>query len=151
MGIQQVRNWIQEEYNITPTLIESDKTNSPNKIRKTQQNIHDKKSEIIIGTSLLTTPIKDLNIDLVIFLNADIGLNIPDYTAAEKNFYFLYEAIRNYQTANFIIQSFNTEQYSIRSACKMDTNLLEIKIIHIGKNYNILHIVIYVYCFTNMK
>ena len=123
MGIQQVKNWIQQEYNITPTLIESDKTNSPNKIKKAQQNIYNEKSQIIIWTSLLTTPIKNLNVDLVIFLNADIGLNIPDYTAAEKNFYFLYEAIHNYQTANFIIQSFNTEQYSIRSACKMDTRL----------------------------
>ncbi|MBU0626473.1 hypothetical protein KKG31_03955 [Patescibacteria group bacterium] len=57
---------------------------------------------------------------MVVFLNADLGLNIPDYTAAEKNFYFLYDAFKKYDCDNFIVQSFNPDQYSIRSACKLD-------------------------------
>src|SRR5690606_5258909 len=67
-----------------------------------------------------TTPIKNHPVDLVIFLHADIGLNIPDYTAAEKNFNFLYEAFAQYSHSHFIVQSFNPEHYSIRAACKMD-------------------------------
>lgn len=121
MGVQQVAERVQEEYKIIPTIIDSEKNNSPNKIQKTQTNIKEwSEATVMIGTSLLTTPLKHKTNDLVIFLNADIWLNIPDYTAAEKNFYFLYEALHNYQTANFIIQSFNPEQYSIRNACKMD-------------------------------
>jgi len=53
-------------------------------------------------------------------LNADFGLNIPDYTSAEKNFYFLYEAFMKHQTKHFIVQSFNPDHYSIRNACKLD-------------------------------
>lgn len=127
LGIQQVADHIQKEYNIVPIVIDSDKVNSPNKIKKTQTNLesHDKKSQIILGTGLLTTPIKKSTIDLVIFLNADIWLNIPDYTAAEKNFYFLYEAIQNYPQSNIVVQSFNPDQYSIRSACKKDRQLFQ--------------------------
>jgi primosomal protein N' (replication factor Y) (superfamily II helicase) len=115
---------VKEEYNIDPIIIDSPNVNSPNKIKNInkllQTKNQEKKGDIIIGTSLLTTPIKHNPADLVILLNADIGLNIPDYTAAEKNFYFLYEALHNYKTAHCIVQSFNPEQYSIRTACKMD-------------------------------
>lgn len=93
--------------------------NSPNKIKKLYEQIAN--HQIIIGTSLLTTPPKGLPFDLIIFLNADLGLNIPDYTSAERNFYFLYEAFVKHPTANFIVQSFNPDQYSIRSACQMST------------------------------
>jgi primosomal protein N' len=48
-----------------------------------------------------------------------LGLNVPDYTSAERNFYFLYEAFVKHPTANFIVQSFNPDQYSIRNACRM--------------------------------
>ena len=47
-------------------------------------------------------------------------MNVPDYTSAERNFYFLYEAFVKHPTANFIVQSFNPDQYSIRSACQMN-------------------------------
>jgi primosomal protein N' len=52
-------------------------------------------------------------------------LNIPDYSAAKNNFYFLYDTFKNHNCKNFIVQSFNTENYSIRSACKMDKNQFE--------------------------
>lgn len=78
---------------------------------------------IILGTSLLSIPIKKIHSDLVIFLNADMGLNIPDYTAAAKNFWLLYQTIQNYKNSTIIIQSFQPDHYSIRSACKKDRNL----------------------------
>lgn len=70
----------------------------------------------------MATPIKNKPFDLIVFLNADLGLNIPDYTSAEKNFYFLYETFIKHQTNNFIVQSFNPDHYSIRNACKLDKN-----------------------------
>ena len=67
----------------------------------------------------MTTPIQDYPLDLLIFLNADIGLNLPDFNANEKNFYFLYEAFLKHQCPTFLVQTMNPEHYSIRSACKM--------------------------------
>jgi len=76
--------------------------------------------QVIIWTSLLCSPIPWYPFDLVVFLNADLGLQIPDYSSAEKNFYFLYEAFAKHKTDQFIVQSFNPDHYSIRNACKMD-------------------------------
>lgn len=62
---------------------------------------------------------KDRNLDLLVILDADIGLNVPDFNASEKNFYFLYEAFLKHQCPNFLVQTMNSEHHSIRSACKM--------------------------------
>ena len=115
---QKVAEYLKNEYGKDALIIESETVNSPNKIKKIQEQIADR--QIIIWTSLLATPPKDVNFDLIIFLNADLGLNIPDYTSAERNFYFLYEAFVKHPTANFIVQSFNPDQYSIRTACEMN-------------------------------
>jgi primosomal protein N' (replication factor Y) len=69
---------------------------------------------------LLSQPLINYPLDLIIFLNADIGLNIPDYNANERNFQLLYETFQKHTTPNFIVQSFNPHQYSIRNACKLD-------------------------------
>jgi primosomal protein N' len=139
-----VAEYIQKEYPETSgsTIIESETANSAKKIetifsnmnlaplRKGLQSSVAGEAEleakqgdlpkVFIGTSILTTPPKNIKFDLVIFLNADLGLNIPDYTSSEKNFYFLYDAFTKYDCASFIVQSFNPDQYSIRSACKLD-------------------------------
>ncbi len=133
LWIQQVADRIQQTYNIIPDIIDTQTVNSPNKIKKHKQQKH---SNITIGTSLLTTPIKNYKTDIVIFLNADLGLNIPDYTAASKNFFFLYETIQQYKDAHFIVQSFDPEHYSIRSACKMNKEAFQREDEVYRKQYN---------------
>lgn len=117
LGTQKVAEYLKNEYQQDALIVDSTTVNSPNKIAKLHATLS---WQIIIWTSLLATPIKDYPFDLIIFLNADLGLNIPDYTSAEKNFYFLYEAFVKHATANFIVQSFNPNQYSIRNACRMN-------------------------------
>lgn len=105
-------------------IISSETVRSPKKIdqflEQLQQHAQQGECPIILGTSLLTTPIKGWKFDLVIIFDADIGLNIPDYNAAEKNFHFLYETFCKHQSPTFLVQSFNPEHHSIRNACKMD-------------------------------
>ncbi len=127
LGTQKVAEFIKKEFGKESIIIESESVNSPNKIKKITNEIKEKNPDFIIWTSLLSTPIKGLELDLMIYLNADLGLNIPDYTASEKNFYFLYQWIANYQNCNFIVQTFNTSNYSIRNACKMDEKWFRIE------------------------
>jgi len=115
---QKVAEYIKSNYWLESLVIESEKVNSPNKIKKTVEQVPDYK--IFIWTSLLSTPIKDFELDLIIFLNADMWLNIPDYTSQEVNFNLLYDTFNHHSTSNFVVQSFNINQYSIRSACKLD-------------------------------
>jgi primosomal protein N' (replication factor Y) (superfamily II helicase) len=120
LGTQKVAEFIKNEFGKESIIIESQTVNSPSKIKKINEEIKSKNPDILIWTSLLTTPLKDFHLDLIIYLNADLGLNIPDYTSSEKNFYFLYEWITKHQNCNFIVQTFNPSNYSIRKACKMN-------------------------------
>lgn len=98
-------------------LIESEKVNSTKKINEILEN---KNIQIYIWTSLLNTPIQSVKLDMILFLNADLWLNIPSYSAAKNNFHFLYDTFTSHDCENFVIQTFNPENYSIRNACKMD-------------------------------
>jgi len=125
MWTQKLAEFIQKEYWITSTIIESETANSPNKIKKVLEQITSKQlpinqPQIIIWTSLVCQPINNYNFDLIIFLNADMWLSTPDYNSAEKNFYFLYEALTKHNCQNFIVQTFNPDHHSIRHACKLD-------------------------------
>ena len=93
--------------------------NSPNKIEKLLSSLEGEAS-VVIGTSLLSQPIAHFPLDLIIFLNADIGLNIPDFNANERNFQLLYETFSKHTTPHFVVQTFNPHQYSIRSACRLN-------------------------------
>lgn len=119
---QKLAEFIKNEFWIISTIIESGTVNSSNKIQKTIDTILDTKisPQIVIWTSLLCQPIKNHNFDLIIFLNADLWLSIPDYNSSEKNFYFLYEAFKKHSCQNFIVQTFNPDHHSIRQACKLD-------------------------------
>ena len=139
---QQIAEIIQNEFGINPIIIESEKANSTKKINEILNNaaqifnwtppsankineILNSNAQIFIWTSLLNTSIKWINFDLMIFLNADLWLNIPDYSAAKNNFYFLYDTFTNHNCKNFIVQTFSPENYSIRNACKIDKKWFE--------------------------
>lgn len=114
---QQISEIIQNEFGVNSIIVESEKANSPKKIEEILTN---KSNQIFVWTSLLNTPIKGINFDLVIFLNADLGLNIPDFSAAKNNFHFLYDTFMWHNCKNFVVQTYNPENYSIRNACKID-------------------------------
>lgn len=121
VGTQQIAELIENEFKTKTSIIESEKANSTKKIN----DILKSNSQIYIGTSLLNTAIQWINLDLIIFINADLGLNIPDYSSATNNFHFLYDTFKNHNCTNFIVQTFNPEHYSIRNACKLDIKIFE--------------------------
>ncbi len=118
VGTQKVAEILQQTFGASSLIIESEQVNSPNKIKRIREALPH--HQVVIWTSLLTTPIAWYPFDLLIFVNADLWLNIPDYTSAEKNFYFLYEAFVKHQTPVTIVQSFAPGHHSIRSACALD-------------------------------
>lgn len=117
-GIQQVAERCEHTFNTRTTILETKTANSPKKIEKIKNIITN--TPIIIWTSLLNTPVQDQIFDVIVFLDADIGLNIPDYNANKNNFHLLYDMFINHHTENFIIQTRNPQQESIRYACKLD-------------------------------
>ena len=117
---QQVAEYVQNEYKAKTLIVDSDHANSPTKVKKLIDQLKAQQPQIVIWTSLLCQPSKEYPLDMIIFLNADLWLNIPDFNVWEKNFHLLYECFSKYDCKNFIVQTFNPMQYSIRNACRMD-------------------------------
>jgi primosomal protein N' len=114
--------------------IDASIANSPNKIKKLLTNLSGNHApQVIIATSLLTSPPKVRTPDLIVIVSADMGLHIPHYAASWDNFCFLRNSIQNYPTQHFILQSFNSNHASIHLACKGDED--EMKMITMTKRY----------------
>lgn len=118
IGGQQLQELIEQRRGVTPCVIESDKVNSPAKITALQQRLS--ASQLIIGTSLLVQPIKDIVFDLIIVAQADVGLHFPDYSANRNNFLLLYSLFTAHATPTFIVQTYTADHYVIRHACQLD-------------------------------
>ena len=120
---QKLSEILKENFWAESIIVESETASSLKKVEKIFNNIEEHQNNwiipIVIGTSLLTTPIRGRNFDLLILLDADIWLNIPDYNANEKNFYLLYETFTKHSCKTFIVQSLNPNHYSIYNACKL--------------------------------
>lgn len=140
IGTQKLAELIKKTFWAESLIIESESVRSPKKIEKLSSELqkyqNTEKKLIIIWTSLLTTPIKDRKFDLLIFVNADIGLNLPDFNASEKNFYFLYEAFLKHQCKSFLVQTMNPDHHSIRNACKLNKSDFFAKEYQFRKQYS---------------
>lgn len=63
---------MKREYQTDAFIIESERLNSPSKIKNATEEIQNAEYQVIVGTSLLSQPIREYPLDVIIFLNADI-------------------------------------------------------------------------------
>jgi primosomal protein N' (replication factor Y) len=115
--------------------ISSENINSPNKIKKFLEKI--KHTKIIISTPILISglPIQK-NIPFIIIQNADIWLNLPNFNVNRRNFLFLYETFTNYDVKNFVIQTFNPDNISLKYAINLDFEWFKQRELTFRKEYN---------------
>lgn len=110
-GVQRISEYLQSEFNIKPLCIQSDTVNSTKKIEEILSRISE--TSCVVGTSLLLEQIPGKQFDGIIVVNADVGLNIPDYRTNEQNFNFLYDCVRKHPESTIILQTFRPEGESI--------------------------------------
>lgn len=76
--------------------------------------------DIVIGTQLITKGLDLPNLGLVGVLNADLSLQIPDFTAEEKTYQLLVQVLgrigRGHRTGKAIIQTYNPNNQAIQDA-----------------------------------
>ena len=78
--------------------------------------------DILLGTQMIAKGLDFENVTLVGVISADIGLNVPDFRAAERTFQLLTQVAgrsgRGEKSGEVIIQTYNPEHYSIKTAMK---------------------------------
>ncbi len=82
------------------------------------------KTDILIGTQLVTKGLDFKNVGLVGIVSADVSLNIPDYRSAERTFQLITQAAgrsgRGDERGEVIIQTYNPDHYAILAAIEAD-------------------------------
>jgi len=80
--------------------------------------------DLLVGTQMIAKGHDIPNVTLVGIVNADIGLGMPDFRAAERTFQLLTQAAgragRGELPGKVLLQTINPEHYAIRSAAAQD-------------------------------
>lgn len=83
-------------------------------------DFNDYKYDVLLGTQMIAKGLDFDNVTLVVVINGDYSLNIPDYRSSEKTFQLLTQvagrAGRKNLEGEIIIQTFNPNHYAISLA-----------------------------------
>ena len=121
MWNQQLLEEVRSLWKIEPLLVDAWLANSKNKISKLHQSLD---TQVLIWTSLLSTPPHWRTPDMVCLVQADTWLHSPHFAARYNNFLFLHDCISHYSQADILMQSYDVDEQSIIAACTWDIQTL---------------------------
>lgn len=100
--------------------LDQDTTRKKGSLEKILSDFAARKYDVLLGTQMVAKGLDFPDVTLVGVINADVGLNLPDYRSGEKTFELLTQvagrAGRDQKTGEVIIQSFNPDNYAIKLA-----------------------------------
>jgi primosomal protein N' (replication factor Y) len=80
--------------------------------------------DVVVGTQMIAKGLDFPGVTLVGVVNADVGLNVPDFRSGERVFQLLCQAAgragRGVQPGKVVVQSYDPGHYVIRSAASHD-------------------------------
>ncbi len=104
--------------------IDADAMRRKNTLREILRNFKTQKIDVLIGTQMIAKGLHFPNVTLVGILNADLGLHVPDFRAAERTFQLITQvagrAGRGELEGEVIVQTFTPHSPSIQFARKHD-------------------------------
>ncbi|HXH27335.1 MAG TPA: primosomal protein N', partial [Candidatus Acidoferrum sp.] len=88
------------------------------------QEVYDAKIDILIGTQLLAKGLDLPNLQTIGVVQADSGMQLPDYQAEERTFQLLYQVAgrvgRGQQPSHIVVQSYRPDNPIVRLALARD-------------------------------
>ncbi len=81
------------------------------------------KSQMIVGTRLIVPWISRLNVGLLVIVNLDNFLHLPDFSVSEKTFNLLRRILSDFPGDEIIIQTYSPNHYLLRALKKNSYNI----------------------------
>jgi len=111
--------------------MDRDNTKRKGEIFRLLKDFNDRKTDILVGTQMITKGYDFPNVTLVGVVSADLSLGFPDFRSGERTFQLLSQvagrAGRGEQKGRVIIQTFNPMNYAVTSARDHDYETFFIK------------------------
>ena len=117
IGTEKIEEYLYDKFKARIVRMDKDSTTNKGMHEKIINDFNNYKYDILLGTQMISKGLDFKKVSLVIVLNGDSNLNIPDYRSAEKTFNLLTQvsgrAGRNDSVGVSIIQTYNPSHYSI--------------------------------------
>ena len=118
MGTEKLEEEINKMFLKAKTVrMDVDTTRTKNSYSRIINDFKEQKCNILVGTQMIAKGLDFPLVTLVVVINGDASLNIPDFRSAERTFELLSQvsgrAGRADLTGEVIIQGFNMDHYSI--------------------------------------
>ena len=141
IGTEKIEEILNEKYSNAKIIrMDRDTTSNKGMHEKIISDFNNNKYNILLGTQMISKGLDFFNVTLVIVLNGDSSLNIPDYKSAERTFDLLTQVSgrsgRSDKEGIAIIQTYNPDHYSIELAKTHDYVRFYNKEIAIRKKLN---------------
>jgi primosomal protein N' (replication factor Y) (superfamily II helicase) len=125
LGTEKLQAEIQEKFpGFVVERMDSDTMKKPGSHAKTLAAFRRGEIHILMGTQMIAKGLDFPNVTLVGVVNADVGLHLPDFRAAERTFQLLAQvsgrAGRGPRGGRVLVQTFNPEHPSIALAAAHD-------------------------------
>jgi primosomal protein N' (replication factor Y) len=124
-GTQQIEKQLKLLFPSARILrMDSDTTTKKDSYDVMYQRMKEGTVDILLGTQMIAKGLDFSGVTLVGVISADIGLNFPDFRAAERTYQLLTQVAgrsgRGEKPGEVIIQTYNPEHYAIRLAVRQD-------------------------------
>jgi primosomal protein N' (replication factor Y) len=124
-GTQKVEEELKALFpNARLTRMDSDSVKGRDAYDKLLQQVDRREVDILLGTQMIAKGHDFPGVTLVGVVDADVGLNLPDFRAAEKTFQLITQAAgragRGDAVGEVVIQTMNASHYSIRHSMTHD-------------------------------
>lgn len=137
-GSEKIEEELKEAFpEVRIARMDRDTINSKGDYEEILSGFREGNFDILVGTQMIAKGHDIPNVTLVGIVNADIGLGMPDFRAAERTFQLLTQAAgragRGGLPGNVILQTINPEHYAVRFSAAQDYELFYAKELHFRK------------------
>ena len=140
IGTEKIEEYLNDKFSARIIRMDKDSTANKGMHEKIINDFNNFKYDILLGTQMISKGLDFPNVTLVIVLNGDSNLNIPNYKSSEKTFDLLTQvsgrAGRKDKEGIAIIQTYNPNHYSILYSKNHDYESFYNKEISIRKKLN---------------